>query len=791
MHVKELRILIVEDSAVDAELMELQLINDGYAPRLLRVETGPEMQAALESDDWDLVLSDFSMPRFSGLQALDVLKGTGEDIPFILISGSAGEEVAVKAMKSGAHDFFVKGKLALLSSAIERELREADVRSMARKQRRENEAQQKVAEEQLREAHARLREVLDHSPAVLYALSVEGDQILPRYASDNITRLLGYPVSETLTQEWWYEQLHPDDHERAELSLVEALTDGASRTEYRIKHKDGTYRWIDDNRRVVRDQTGKPVELVGAWQDVTERKQAQDELRENERRLREMLNNLELVSIMLDADGCLTYCNDYFLRLTGWERQEVLDRDYFELFVPEDIRAGTREKFSKLIADLPEAWHHENEIVTRAGQRRRLQWNNSVLRSATGEVIGTASIAEDVTDRKNLEKQMLRTQRMESIGTLAGGIAHDLNNLLMPILMGAALLKRFHQGESSMRVIDNIERSVKRGSELVKQVLLFARGGDTARAAVQLRDTVNEVESILRSTFPKNVSLEISLAKDLSQVTGDATQMTQVLLNLCVNARDAMPRGGLLSITGTNATLTDQEARLLGGMTGGPHVVLEVSDTGEGIAPEIIDRIFDPFFTTKEVGTGLGLSTAQGIITSHGGFLGIVSKPNEGTTFKVYLPARPAGDRLLTVEERPELPIHGNGELILVVDDDPAVVDITRQTLEVFGYEVISAEDGAQALEIYTRRRSDISLVLVDMMMPVMDGPTLIAALLRMDANVGIVGVTGRTTAAITTQLARMGVTQILNKPYDANLLLRTVAAMLLKSTPAGARATP
>jgi len=459
--------------------------------------------------------------------------------------------------------------------------------------------ERKHAEDLLHEAHAQLRELLDHSPAVLYALRVEGETIIPRLASENVTRLLGFQVEETLSMEWWYGQLHPDDHEVAEASVRETLTHGVSRTEYRMRHKDGSYRWIDDARRLVRDAQGRPAEMVGVWSDITERKLAQEELHESERRFREMLGNLKLVSIMLDRNAHLTYCNDYFLRLTGWQREEVIGTDWFARFAPPEKAGELKQVFESLIADHDETRHYTNEILTRSGQRRLLQWNNSLIYSAAGEVIGAASIAEDITERDRLEKQLLRADRLESLGTLAGGIAHDLNNLLLPILMGVTLLKRFDPNEASLRAINNIERSVRRGSDLVKQVLLFARGGETSREPVQLAEIVREIEAIVTSTFPKDITIEISIAKNLSPVTGDATQLAQVLLNLCVNARDAMPRGGQLIISAANTLTSGHDPRQHGNPNGGPQVVLKVTDTGEGMPKEILDRIFDPFSPRK------------------------------------------------------------------------------------------------------------------------------------------------------------------------------------------------
>jgi PAS domain S-box-containing protein len=641
--------------------------------------------------------------------------------------------------------------------------------------------ERKRSEEQLRDANAQLREFLDHSPAVLYAFRVEGERIVPRFASENITRLLGFEAEDALNYEWWLGQLHEADRERASDSITQTLTYGSSRNEYRVRHKDGRYLWVEDQQRLVRNEEGKATEIVGVWTDITERRLVEDELHETERRFREILDNLELISIMLDEEGRLIYCNDYFLRLTGWSREEAIATDWFEAFLPPDQRDEMRERYSRLLAYSDYERHFTNDIVTRSGERRLIQWNNSLLYSAANDVIGVASIAEDITDRVQLEKQLFRAQRLESLGTLAGGIAHDLNNLLLPILMGVTLLKRFGPNEQSMQAIDNIERSVKRGSELVKQVLLFARGGQTSLEPVRLGDIVREIQAIITSTFPKDITLETAVAKDVHPITGDATQLTQVLLNLCVNARDAMPHGGHILISARNHALTDAEAQLHSAAPGAAYAVLEVADTGEGMSKEVVDLIFDPFFTTKEVGsgTGLGLSTVQGIVSSHGGFVTVSSTPGEGSTFTVYLPARLAQAEPAALPANTSPAPQGHGELILLVDDDASVLSITQQTLEEFGYEVLAAEDGAQAIGIFSRQHDEIDLVLTDMAMPVIDGYALIAALNRIGRNVRVIATTGNPSAAAMTKIGKSGVAHVLVKPYTADHLLRTIATVL------------
>ncbi|MGA8808025.1 MAG: response regulator [Thermoanaerobaculia bacterium] len=800
-----LNILIVDDQPINLKLLRAELEGEGHI--VFDASNGVEGLAALDREQIDVIISDILMPVMDGYRFCNEVRRSERhhDIPFIVYTSTYLSPSDEKlSFDLGADHYLrkpaslpdIKQSIANVLAAPRHEptavidstdvLKEYNAGLVTKLEKKNFELSSAITErnrteEELRNANAQLREFLDHTPVVLYALRLEGEKILPRFVSENITRLLGFDAKEALSYEWWLGQLHEDDRERAVASVAETVIEGSNRHEYRLRHRDGRYLWVDDNRRLVRDEHGTRAEIVGVWIDITDRKRAEGELRETERRFREMLDNLELISIMLDREGCVTYCNDYFLRLTGWPRDEVVGTSWFERFTPPDIAGEMREAFVTLLKDGNEVLHHTNEILTRSGERRLIHWNNSLLYSATGEVIGVASIAEDITDRVQLEKQLFRAQRLESLGTLAGGIAHDLNNLLLPFLMGVTLLKRFSPNAPSMQAIENIERSVKRGSELVKQVLLFARGGQTSREPVFLSEVVREIQAIITSTFPKDITLETAVARDVYPVTGDATQLTQVLLNLCVNSRDAMPRGGHIVISARNHVLSDTEALLHGAVAGGGYAVLEVTDTGEGMSKEIIDRIFDPFFTTKEVGsgTGLGLSTVQGIVSNHGGFVAVASAAGEGSTFTVYLPARRTHVETAASPASLAAPPLGNGETILLVDDDASVLSITQQTLEEFGYRVVTAMDGAQAIGIFSRQHEEIALILTDMAMPVIDGFALIAAVNRIARNVRLIATTGNPSAAAMTKIAKSGVPHILIKPYAADQLLRMIAAVL------------
>jgi CheY-like chemotaxis protein len=347
--------------------------------------------------------------------------------------------------------------------------------------------------------------------------------------------------------------------------------------------------------------------------------------------------------------------------------------------------------------------------------------------------------------------------------------------------MGVALLRDAAKDRSSRELIDSIERSASRGADLVKQVLSFARGVEGARVPVQIARALRELESIVENTFPKNLRMQIEAAGDLRPVLGDPTQIHQVLLNLCVNARDAMPAGGELTLRAANVEIDLQYATLNRNVDPGRYVRIDVVDTGSGMPPEVVERIFEPFFTTKEVGsgTGLGLSTVIGIVRSHGGFINVYSEVGQGSTFRVHLPAHEADGAPADEPPPAERIERGRGELVLVVDDEATIRSVTKQTLEAFGYRVLTADDGAQAVALYAQHRQDIALVLTDMMMPVMDGPAMIAALRRIAPRLPIVAASGLNANGHVARAAGAGVRHFLAKPYSAESLVRTIRKVL------------
>jgi PAS domain S-box-containing protein len=430
-------------------------------------------------------------------------------------------------------------------------------------------------------------------------------------------------------------------------------------------------------------------------------------------------------------------------------------------------------------------YHVEYRFRRKDGSFVIVEDNGVFLANSYGIPYRMVGAMKDITDRRNLEEQFLRAQRLENIGALASGIAHDLNNVLAPILMASETLRRSVPDPTLQRTLQVIELSARRGADMVRQILSFARGVDSDDDRVRLGELLGDILVITRETFPRSIHIESQVPADLWIVPGDSTQLQQVLLNLCVNARDAMPDGGHLAIRAMNLPTPPDCPRRPASFEPTPCVLVEVADTGTGMIPEVLSRIFEPFFTTKAqgLGTGLGLPTAHNIIRSHGGFLDVSSQPGIGSTFRIVLPAQPD----FTSETAPDpprprpVPRHGDGELILVVDDEAAVRNICQHTLEAFGYRVHTAADGAEALAYYRLRRDQIDAIVTDMMMPGVDGAEAAAAVLAINPSARIIVATGLADSPLVTRAKASGVKHFLAKPYSAEDLLAQLSAVLKK----------
>ena len=505
-----------------------------------------------------------------------------------------------------------------------------------------------------------------------------------------------------------------------------------------------------------------------------EREREQQQLRLQHSALDAAANSI----VITDRDGRIEWVNEAFTRLTGYQREEALGRK------PDLLKSGLHdESFYRRMWQTIQAgkvWQGSLRNKRKDGTIYFEEMTITPVRSQEGEISHFIAIKQDITERRKLEQQFLRAQRMQSIGLLAGGVAHDLNNVLAPVIMAVPLLRGNLEADQREQILDTLERSVQRGANIVQQVLTFARGIEVQRTLVQLRHLVREIAKVAAETFPRDITIKTTVPSDLWLFQGDPTQIHQVLLNLAVNARDAMPNGGQLSFTARNLELKEPLEFMDFELVPGSYVSVSVSDTGMGITPDILDRIFEPFFTTKPVGkgTGLGLSTVLGIVKSHDGLVEVKTRPGHGSTFTVYLPAAPQDVVPVELAPRQEIP-RGNGETVMIVDDEVGILQLTQSTLEAHGYKVVAARDGVQGLARFAENADTVGVVLTDIMMPQMDGVGLVRALRKVNPDVPIIASTGLLNAhgdgdrAAT--LRDLGVQQFLYKPFQNEELLRAL----------------
>ncbi len=622
----------------------------------------------------------------------------------------------------------------------------------------------KQAEDAIRESEEHYRKLVELSPDAI-AIHSEGRIVFSNSAG---AKLMGVADPEQLIGKSIMDFVHADYREIVNERVQKMMKEGKDvpLTEEKFIRFDGSIIDVEVSAIPFTYKGKRAMQVI--VHDVTERKKTEEKIREQAA----LLDHAQEAIAVRDLEHNFIYWNRGSTRLYGWKEEEVTGKNAINLIYKTE--SSELIEANKSVMENGE-WMGEMHQVTKEGKEVIVDSSWTLMHDSKGKPKSILIINTDITDKKRLETQLLRAQRMESIGTLAGGIAHDLNNVLTPIMLSLQLLKDKFTDEESQKLLDILERNSKRGADLIRQVLSFARGIEGERKTIQITNLITEIEKITKETFPKSIEVRTSVSGDIWTIIGDATQLHQVMMNLCVNARDAMPDGGILSIYAENFFIDENYARVNLEAKVGASIVITVSDTGIGIPHEDIDRIFEPFFTTKEFGkgTGLGLSTALAIVKSHGGFINVYSEVGKGSVFRIYLPAISAVEVPKVQEQQLKL-YAGHGELILIVDDEAPIREVTSATLKANNYGALIANDGAEAVVLYTQNRDDVKLVLMDMAMPVMDGLASIRVLNKINPQLKIIAVSGLTEKDRTSKVTDY-VHAFLPKPYNAEELLKTI----------------
>jgi len=617
----------------------------------------------------------------------------------------------------------------------------------------------------------RLAHLLSSSPAVVFSGEPGGEHVVT-YLSENVRDLMGYTAAEILEDPGlWFERIHADDAEELLAALEAGCPSGPTRHEYRHRHANGEWRWVLQETRCIRDEAGEPEEVVGSLIDVSARRQADEE-----RGL--LLRSIEQATdiiLIATPEGEILYVNPAFTRITGYTSEEISGRNVKQLHG--EGRSESDYDTARATIDRGEPWMGRMLFRRKDGRMRELEGTVSPIREGTGQVINVVAVLRDVSYEGEMEEQVRQAQKMEAVGRLAGGVAHEFNNLLTAIGGHAdLLLEESPEPDPRRRRIEHIMKATARAGSLTRQLLAFSRRQVMDPRELDLNLCVSELEAVLERLVGEEIELLCLLEPELGRVKADPGQIEQVLLNLALNAREAMPDGGMLTIETTNVVLEDRQSSGALPVPPGRYVQVSVSDTGRGMDAETRERIFEPFFTTKEDGrvSGLGLSTAYGVINQSRGGIWVYSEPEIGTTFKIYLPRI---ESVTAPAARPDLP--GGDETILLVEDERLVRNLTREMLQARGYTVIDAAGGAEALALLAATGEHVRLLLTDVVMPEMSGPELAVELGGKRPDIRVLFMSGYTDTAI----VRRGVidrgTPLLEKPFSQVTLAKRVRQAL------------
>ena len=774
------RVLIVEDSRTLARLLQRQFEAHGYEAGV----TGScgEARESFESHLPEIVILDYHLPDGQGDALLSDFRQRQPSLVAIMITTDPSAALALEWMKRGAAAYarkpFEPEYLINLCRKAQREralLRVEDVL-----EGRTRELIQR--EEALRDSEARYKRLIDSVTDYIYTVQVEDGHPVATVHGPGCVAVTGYTSEEYQADPYlWYRMVYAQDRDAvAEQAARVIAGETTAPLEHRIVHRDGSIRWVRNTSVPHYDEHRRLVAYDGLITNITEHKRAEEALRDSEERYRTLVASATDM-IFIAQDGMVKFPNPASSTITGYSEEELSTLPFANIIHPED-REMVIEKHTRRLKGEEVPNTYSFRILTKGEEVLWVQLNSALI-TWEGRA-GVLWVLRDITPQKRLEAQYLHAQKMEAVGTLAGGVAHDFNNLLQAILGYSEMLLMESKGEErSYRQLTTIKQAAQRGAKLTQQLLTFSRKVQSKPRPLNLNQEVMEVEKLLQRTIPKMIQVELRLAGDLWTISADPVQMGQLIMNLAINARDAMPEGGRLVIGTQNLTLDEEFCKSHMGSRPGGYVRLTVSDTGQGMGKEVLEHLFEPFFTTKEVGrgTGLGLAMVYGIVKSHEGCIECESELGKGSIFKIYLPAV---EQAVEVEQtegkrRPR----GGTETILLVDDEKPLRELGEAILSRFGYTVLTASDGEGALEIYRREKERVHLIILDLLMPGMGGMRCLEGLQMIDPEVKVVIATGYFPEGEGPAKAILEgeAGGYINKPYDMRELLRVVREALNK----------
>lgn len=773
-----LRILHIEDNPADARVLDDALRGAGFEPVSKLVWDAESLRAALR-EPWDVILANHGLAKLGSLEALEIVRESGADVPLIFVAGDMGEDAAVAALRAGAQDCLGRQTLKRVVPAVERELREARTR---------------------REKALVERRFEDLARTISDAFWVSGPPPSPlEYVSPAAEVIWGRPVADLMSLEGFLATIHPDDR-HALPDIWRRQAEGEStESEFRVVRPDGAIRWLLDRAYPVRDHSGRVVRANGLVVDITERKRGEAALQESEARLSGLIASAMDAILTVDEGMRVVLFNGTAERMFGRSVEDARGRPLSELIRSEQDGAsavplglGQTGLISRVMGPM-------GSLTGIRSNGEEFPIEASVSQTVVGGERLLTVILRDVTERRQaevarskLEAQLRQSQKLEAIGALAGGIAHDFNNVLGAILGHAELLQLdMPPGSPGAESVSEILKAARRSSDVVRQMMTFSRRQDQAKGPLDFSLVVKEVFKLLRASFPASIEMTLRSAPGLPLILGDPGQLHQMLMNLVTNSRRAMEgRPGKLTIAVDTMDVDPPTSQAQGNLAPGRYLRLSVTDNGVGMDAATLDRLFEPFFTTKPPGhgAGLGLAVVHGIVRSHGGGVTVYSQPEQGTTFHIFIPAivSPAAQRV----GDPYLELRGSGERILYVDDEIALAKVADRILRSLGYEVSFFTRPNEALAALSDGSSRFSLVIADLTMPGMSGLELAKRVRETHRGMPFILTTGYHGADESPEMSALGITDLLTKPVDTQRLALAVRSALAGKVSAG-RNTP